>query len=90
MKVHVVVFQVTTTFSDVVGYLGLGGPFPIGPHGLYLLSCSLPDTCGKNHRNHENVVVRNTGQGEAQHRKYKRLKLSGNQAYDRSQLLFYP
>jgi hypothetical protein len=28
--------------------------------------------------------VRNIGQGEARHRKYKRLKLGGGQAYDRS------
>jgi hypothetical protein len=35
-------------------------------------------------QNHENVNVRNIGQGEAQHRKYKRLKLGGGQAYDRS------
>jgi methionine synthase II (cobalamin-independent) len=35
-------------------------------------------------QNHENVNVRNTGQGEARHRKYKRLKLGGDQAYDRS------
>jgi hypothetical protein len=28
--------------------------------------------------------VHNIGQGEAQHRKYKRLKLGGGQAYDRS------
>jgi hypothetical protein len=34
--------------------------------------------------NHENINVRNTGQSEAQHRKYKRLKLGGGQAYDRS------
>jgi hypothetical protein len=32
----------------------------------------------------ENIHVRNIGQGEARHRKYKRLKLSGGQAYDRS------
>jgi hypothetical protein len=31
-----------------------------------------------------NPNVRNIGQGEAQHRKYKRLKLGGGQAYDRS------
>jgi predicted proteasome-type protease len=30
------------------------------------------------------VNVRNIGQGEARHRKYKRLKLGGGQAYDRS------
>jgi hypothetical protein len=31
---------------------------------------------------HENNVnVRNIGQGEARHRKYKRLKLGGGQAY---------
>jgi hypothetical protein len=28
--------------------------------------------------------VRGIGQGEARHRKYKRLKLGGGQAYDRS------
>jgi hypothetical protein len=32
----------------------------------------------------ENTHVRNIGQGEARHRKYKRLKLGGDQAYDRS------
>jgi hypothetical protein len=35
-------------------------------------------------QNHENVNVRNIAQGEARHRKYKRLKLGGGQAYDRS------
>jgi hypothetical protein len=35
-------------------------------------------------QNHENISVRNIGQGEARHRKYKRLKLGGGQAYDRS------
>jgi hypothetical protein len=35
-------------------------------------------------QNNENVNVRNIGQGEARHRKYKRLKLGGGQAYDRS------
>jgi hypothetical protein len=35
-------------------------------------------------QNHRNANVRNTGQGEARHRKYKRLKLVGGQAYDRS------
>jgi hypothetical protein len=34
--------------------------------------------------NHENPNVRAIGQGEARHRKYKRLKLGGGQAYDRS------
>jgi hypothetical protein len=36
-------------------------------------------------QNHENANVRNIGQGEARHRKYsyKRLKLGGDQAYDR-------
>jgi hypothetical protein len=33
---------------------------------------------------HENVNVRSIGQGEARHRKYKRLKLVGGQAYNRS------
>jgi hypothetical protein len=35
-------------------------------------------------KNHDNENVRNIGQGEARHRKYKRLKLGGGQAYDRS------
>jgi hypothetical protein len=33
---------------------------------------------------HDNENVRTIGQGEARHRKYKRLKLGGGQAYDRS------
>jgi hypothetical protein len=35
-------------------------------------------------KNHDNVNVQNTGKSEAQHRKYKILKLGGGQAYDRS------
>jgi hypothetical protein len=35
-------------------------------------------------QHHENANVRNIQQGEAQYRKYKRLKLGGGQAYDRS------
>jgi hypothetical protein len=35
-------------------------------------------------QNHCNENVRNIGQGKANHRKYKRLKLSGGQAYDSS------
>jgi hypothetical protein len=34
--------------------------------------------------NHENPNVRAIEQGEPRHRKYKRLKLGGRQAYDRS------
>jgi hypothetical protein len=34
--------------------------------------------------NHVNPIVRGIGQGEAMRRKYKRLKLGGDQAYDRS------
>jgi hypothetical protein len=33
-------------------------------------------------QNHENENVRNIGQGEAPHRKYKRLKLGGGHVYD--------
>jgi hypothetical protein len=33
---------------------------------------------------HENEHVRSIRQGEARHRKYKRLKLGGGQSYDRS------
>jgi hypothetical protein len=32
-------------------------------------------------QNHENEHVRSIGQGEARHRKYKKLKLDGGQAY---------
>jgi hypothetical protein len=36
---------------------------------------------------HENANnIRNIGQGEARHRKYKRLKVGGGQAYDRSSI----
>jgi hypothetical protein len=35
-------------------------------------------------KNHENAKVRNIVQGEARHRKYKRLKFGGGQAYERS------
>jgi hypothetical protein len=35
-------------------------------------------------QNHPNPNVRAIGQGEAIHRKYKRLKLGGSQAYHRS------
>jgi hypothetical protein len=41
--------------------------------------------------NHENVNIRNISEGEARHGKYKRLRLSGGQAYDRlSKLWLYP
>jgi hypothetical protein len=33
-------------------------------------------------QNHENENVRYIGQGEARHRKYKRLKLGGGHVYD--------
>jgi hypothetical protein len=33
-------------------------------------------------QNHDNENVRNIGQGKARHRKYKRLKIGGSQAYD--------
>jgi hypothetical protein len=35
-------------------------------------------------QSYDNENVRNIGQGEARHRKYKRLKLGGGQAYVRS------
>jgi hypothetical protein len=35
-------------------------------------------------QNHENANVHNIGQCGAQYRKYKRLKIGGCQAYDRS------
>jgi hypothetical protein len=35
-------------------------------------------------QNHDYENVRTIDQGEARHRKYKRLKLGGGQAYDRS------
>jgi hypothetical protein len=35
-------------------------------------------------QNHENANVRKIGQGEPRHKKYKGLKLGGDQAYDRS------
>jgi hypothetical protein len=35
-------------------------------------------------QNHDNENVRTIGQGEAHHRKYRRLKPGGSQAYDHS------
>jgi hypothetical protein len=35
-------------------------------------------------QDHKNEHFRSIGQGEVRHRKYKRLKLGGGQAYDRS------
>jgi hypothetical protein len=35
-------------------------------------------------QNNENEYVRHIGQGEARHRRYKRLKLGGGHVYDRS------
>jgi hypothetical protein len=35
-------------------------------------------------QNHDNENVRYIGQGEARHRKFKRLKLGGGHMYDRS------
>jgi hypothetical protein len=35
-------------------------------------------------QNHENEYVRDIGQGETRYRKYKRLKLGGGEAYNRS------
>jgi hypothetical protein len=35
-------------------------------------------------QNHDNENVHNIGQGEARHKKYKRLKPGGGQAYDHS------
>jgi hypothetical protein len=37
-------------------------------------------------QNHDNENVRSTGNGEARHRKHKRLKLGGDQAYDHSKV----
>jgi hypothetical protein len=45
------------------------------------------ELCGKKAeviQNHENEHVRGIGQGEARHRKYKRLKLGGGLTYERS------
>jgi hypothetical protein len=35
-------------------------------------------------QNHDNENVRTIGQGEARHRKYRRLNLGGRQTYERS------
>jgi hypothetical protein len=37
-------------------------------------------------QNHGNANVRNIGQGEPRHRKYKRLKLGGGEVYHRSRV----
>jgi hypothetical protein len=52
----------------------------------YVYDCitKLCRTQGEVILNHRNPIVRGIGQGEAMHRKYKRLKLGGSQAYDSS------
>jgi hypothetical protein len=45
---------------------------------------SAPTLAWNSGRPGANCFSGNIGQGEAQHRKYKRLKLGGGQAYDRS------
>jgi hypothetical protein len=45
---------------------------------------SMPRSYNQDRWSNENEHVRGIGQGEARHRKYKRLKLGGGQAYDRS------
>jgi hypothetical protein len=45
---------------------------------------SFQNYAGSSHTYHENVNVHKIGQGKAQCGKYKRLKLSGAQAHDRS------
>jgi hypothetical protein len=49
---------------------------------LYIVSYGRPQA--EVIKNHENENVPTIGQGEALHRKYKRLKLGGCQAYVRS------
>jgi hypothetical protein len=59
--------------------MGAGGPFPGAKRGSKLCRQQAEVI-----QNHVNPNVRNIVQGEAQHRKYKRIKLGGGQAYDRS------
>jgi hypothetical protein len=62
-----------------------GAVFLLGPCGGYIRRIGL--ICRQKaeiKQNHENGNVRNIGQGEPRHRKYKRLKLGSGQAYDRS------
>jgi hypothetical protein len=40
--------------------------------------------CNEVIQNHENDHVHSIGQGKARHRKYKMLKLGGDQAYNHS------
>jgi hypothetical protein len=49
---------------------------------VYDLRAKLCKQQAKVIQHHENIHVRNIWQGEARHRKYKRLKLGGGQAYD--------
>jgi hypothetical protein len=53
-------------------------------HYVYDCMIKLCRTQGEVILNHVNPNVLGIGQGEARHRKYKRLKLGGGQAYDRS------
>jgi hypothetical protein len=54
---------------------------------LYVYDIYITKLCGQKAeviQNHWNEHIDSTGQGEARHGKYKKLKLRGGQAYDRS------
>jgi hypothetical protein len=65
------------------GPLTTGG-ISVGTPSIYDYITKLSRQQAEVIQNHENVNVRNIGQGEAQHRKYKRLKVGGGQTYNRS------
>jgi hypothetical protein len=53
--------------------------------GVYITEDDeIMQAAGRGHSKSDNETVRSIGQGEARHRKYKRLKLGGGHLYDRS------
>jgi hypothetical protein len=53
-------------------------------HGFQNSVTKLCRTHAEEILNHRNAILRGIGQEEAMHRKYKKLKLGGGQAYDHS------
>jgi hypothetical protein len=63
--------------GGILSLLHTGNPPPSMEYTIFIML-----TEQEVNQNHENKNVRYIGQGEALHRKYKRLKLGGGHVYD--------
>jgi hypothetical protein len=81
---HVTEEQLARSSRELLGALFSVGSMQRLYNEIYLEIMILCRMQAKVILNHENPNVHGTGQGEAMHRKYKRLKLSSSQVYDSS------